>query len=181
MFVRPKSIVIVASATLLFFAIGIGFDRSLFRFVIVGHGKYQAEERDLITAAVSTYNAIFADFYASNGIAKMLNEFPATKAVRHGLFRDIGFIRDSGRILVYDLATLTPVDVRVHSHSKAEAVFFEEWNYIYQDKKDRKPVSPVKGMGQGYKYSLVKEFGAWKVSAWRPIAVEEAGSAGVSQ
>ncbi len=161
-----------------FVLLGILFDRDLFRYPLIISGKGAERERAAILGTIHNYNAILTDIYVSGGIPALLNEFPATKSMRHGLFRDIGFIRDSGRVLVNDMADILPVEITITSPSAAEAVVFEEWNYLYQRSADRMPVSPMKGLGQGFRYQLIRQGGAWMISAWDPVEVGDPGQKG---
>ena len=45
---------------------------------------------------------------------------------------------------------------------------YEEWNYVYQDRATRSPVTEVKGMGQGFRYVLERQGGSWVIQAWTP-------------
>jgi len=63
--------------------------------------------------------------------------------------------------------------VKVSSPYDAEAVLFEEWNYMYQRRSDRRPLTPPKGMGSGFRYRLHRADGKWQVYAWDPVTVEK--------
>lgn len=154
------------------------FDSAFLHYPLLSSGKRLEKERAAIVETIRYYNKILTDFYVTGGVPLLLDEFPAVKTLKHGLFRDIGFIRDYGMVLVYDLADMTPVDIRILSPNAAEAVIFEEWNYVYQRKEDREPVSRVKGLGQGFRYRLIKQNGAWIVRNWDPVDVEDPGDKG---
>jgi hypothetical protein len=125
-----------------------------------------------IKETMIVYNLIYTDLYASGGVPARLNDFPASKRLRHELFRDIGFLRNRGLILVYDMADNIFVDVKRPSPSTAEVTEFEEWNYIYQKKPSRIPAIDIKGMGQGFKYFLVREGEKWIVVDYMPVDVK---------
>ena len=57
-----------------------------------------------VEAAVRLYNRILQDFYASAGSPALLDEIPASKAERHHLFRDIGYLGRAGLVQVFDLS-----------------------------------------------------------------------------
>lgn len=130
-------------------------------------------EKAAILGTLKTYNSILSDFYASGGVPSLLDEFPATKAIKHGIFRDLGYIKSAEKILVYDMAETIPVEVRITAPGQAEAVVFESWNYMYQRVADRKPLTLPKGMGHGFKYRLAREKGKWLVQGWDPVDIEE--------
>jgi hypothetical protein len=119
-----------------------------------------------VRAALGDYQRIYQDFFASGGNPALLDEFPASKDVKHHIFRDVGFVRDAGLTLVQDLATLEVREVRRTGDELAEAVTFEEWNYVFQLAEGRKPASSLKGMGQGFRYRLRRTGGSWKVVGW---------------
>jgi hypothetical protein len=48
----------------------------------------------------------------------------------------------------------------------AEVLVFEEWNWTLQRKGDRKLVSEVRGLGQGFRYQVAREGGRWVVASW---------------
>jgi hypothetical protein len=119
-----------------------------------------------IRAVLVDYQRIYEDFFASSGAPALLNEFPASKDLKHHVFRDVGFVRDAGLVLVQDLATMDVREVRGMGDGVAEAVTYEEWNYVFQLADGRKPASQLKGMGQGFRYRLRRAGGAWKVVGW---------------
>lgn len=165
-----------AIALTLLFPLLLGmFDQNVCRYALVRLvGEFWLKrEKAAVIGTLKTYNSILSDFYASGGVPALLNEFPATKAVKHGIFRDLGYIKRAERILVYDMAETTPVEVRITAPGRAEAVVFEEWNYMYQKLPDRKPLTPPKGMGHGFKYRLKREQGKWLVEGWDPIDIEK--------
>jgi hypothetical protein len=126
------------------------------------------DERAEVLEAVRLFNAIWRDFYATGGIPTMIDAMPATKMVKHGIFRDTGFLLQNERFLVYDLARAVPLEVTSGAPDEAEVLLYEEWNYVYQDRATRKPVTPVKGMGQGFRYELARNGGRWAIHAWAP-------------
>jgi len=126
------------------------------------------EERGAILATLRSFNAIWSDFYASGGDPSLIDAFPAVKVIKHGVFRDMGFLRDRGRIQVYDLAKMVPVEVKLVGPDRAEALVYEEWNYVIQDRATRAPVTDTAGMGQGFRYRLERVSGRWMVYAWDP-------------
>ncbi len=121
-----------------------------------------------VLGALVDFQRIYQDFFATGGVPALLDEFPATKEVKHQLFRDIGFVRDAGLVLVQDLATATLVEVERTGEDRAEALTYEEWNWVFQRAADRVPSSEIKGLGQGFRYRLRKDGGRWIVTAWEP-------------
>lgn len=130
-------------------------------------------EKAEVLATLKKYNSIFSDFHASGGVPALLNEFPATKEVKHGIFRDLGYIKSAERILVYDMAETIPVEIMITAPGEAEAVVFEAWNYMYQRAADRQPLTLPKGMGHGFRYRLAREHGKWLVQGWDHADIEE--------
>lgn len=163
---------IPAVSLALFLLLAYAMDRDLFRYPLVQGRGYEREQVS-VAETIRKYDAILIDFYDTNGVPALLNEFPATKAMRHAIFRDIGFLRDTGRTLVQDMADLTPVDVKITSYNTAEAVMLEQINYQYQRGNNRMPITEMKGMGCGFRYYLIRENNQWVVSEWDPVFVEE--------
>ncbi len=128
--------------------------------------RLSAAEDTAIRATVVEFNRIYEDFYASGGDPALIDEFPATKAVKHHVFRDIGFVRDAGLVQVQDLASATVREVRRIGEAEAEAIVFEEWNHVLERSANREPASEVKGVAQGFRYTLRNERGRWIVTAW---------------
>lgn len=126
------------------------------------------DDRAEVLEAVRLFNAIWRDFYATGGIPTMIDAIPASKMVKHGIFRDTGFLLQNERYLVYDLARAVPLEVTSEAPDRAEVLLFEEWNYVYQERATRKPVSEVKGMGQGFRYRLARHEGRWSIQEWFP-------------
>lgn len=123
-------------------------------------------DSEAIRAALDEYNRIYQDFFASGGVPARLNDFPATKELRHQVFRDIGFVRDAGLVQPQDLAEAEVREIRSAGPGAAEAIVYEEWNYVYQQSRDRRPVSRPKGLGQGFRYLLRRSGDRWVVTAW---------------
>jgi hypothetical protein len=125
-----------------------------------------------IRAVLASYQRIYQDFYASGGGPTMIDDFPGVAAVKHEIFRDVGFVRDAGYVLVQDLAEATVLEVRATGRDTAEAVVLEEWNYVLQKSDDRRPASKLKGLTQGFRYRLRRAGDAWLVTGWDPEDVE---------
>ncbi|HZZ83461.1 MAG TPA: hypothetical protein VFE30_02900 [Anaeromyxobacteraceae bacterium] len=137
-----------------------------FVYARLARGELSGRDRKAILDTVRLFDRIYEDFYASGGGAAMIDAFPATKNVKHHVFRDVGFLRDEKLVLVYDLADLTPIDVKQTGADTAEALVYEEWNYLYQHAADRSTAANLKGMGQGFRYRLRQERGRWIVTGW---------------
>jgi hypothetical protein len=168
---------LVAVMCLAFLAVGAVADRDL---IIYGKSRVAGKdavraEKELVAATVKSYNRVLSDFYASGGVPALLDKFPATKTIKHGVFRDLGYISSAGKVLVYDHAETTPVKITFTAPGRAEALMFEEWNYIYQSRADRKPVSKPQGLGRGFRYTLVRERSGWLVDGWDPVEMAEPG------
>lgn len=129
-------------------------------------GSLPAADEAAIRGVLETYNQVYQDFYASEGVAAMIDEFPATRDLKHRLFRDIGFLRDAGFVQVQDLANAEVREVRATGPVEAEALVFEEWNHLLQRSGSRLPVDRPRGLGQGFRYRLRKEGGRWLVVGW---------------
>ena len=124
-------------------------------------------ELGAVLATLAGYQAIYQDFFASGGNPAMLGQFPASAGVKHRIFRDVGFLRDEGLVMVQDLASATTLSAVQAGPDTAEVVLFEEWNWIFQREADRSPASNEKGLGQGFRYVLTREGGRWIVTSWR--------------
>jgi hypothetical protein len=127
-----------------------------------------AEERAAVGEAIVLSNKILQDFYASGGRHDLLDEIPYSKALRHGVFRDLGALQQAGLVLVLDQADLVPLSLKRTGPDAAEALVFEEWNYLYQRATDRTPVERMRGLGQGFRYWLVRRGAGWGVVRWEP-------------
>lgn len=126
------------------------------------------EERQWILGALSDFQRVYKDFFFTAGGLAMLDACPATTEVKHRVFMDIGFLRDAGLVLVQDLAQVTVLDVRRDGPAGAEVRVHEEWNYAYRRIADQSLAQDVKGLGQGFRYSLRRERGRWLVAGWIP-------------
>lgn len=160
---------------LLFAAIAAVADRDIAVYAAsrLGGNDTVRKEKEHVAATVKSYNRILSDFYASGGVPAMLDRFPATKAIKHGVFRDLGYIKSADKVLVYDHASTRPVKVTFTAPGRAEALMFEEWNFIYQRSADRKPISRPQGMGHGFRYMLVRQGDGWLVDSWDPVEMAE--------
>jgi len=169
------SAALVAALFLAFLAIGAVADRDLVVYAksrVAGKDSVR-KEKEAVAATVKSYNRILSDFYASGGVPAMLDRFPATKTIKHGVFRDLGYIKSAEKVLVYDHASTTPVKITFTAPGRAEALMFEEWNFVYQRSADRKPVSRPQGLGRGFRYTLVRQGDGWLVDGWDPVEIAE--------
>lgn len=135
--------------------------------------KVEEREEGSILKTITLYNKIMTDFYTSDGDPYLLNEFPGSIMLRHHIFRDIGFLQLSNRILIYDMAEVLPVEIEITSPQTAEAIVLEKWNYVYQRRPDRELVTRIRGMGKGFKYYLRRSGDQWFISNYEPEDVEE--------
>lgn len=143
------------------------FKKSLILQVLSG------TERKTLEDTVILYNKIFIDLYASDGQTLRLDDFPASVVLKHELYRDLDFLRARGLLLVYDMASISFVNIKKTSPFTAEMDVFEEWNYVYQKNPSREIVSPMKGMGQGFRYLLKKQKNRWIVVEILPLDMKE--------
>ncbi|MBT0652043.1 hypothetical protein [Geomobilimonas luticola] len=169
---NPKPILCLLISVMLFSFLGMAIDRPLFPFIVRG----ERSERVEITEAINLYNKILTDIYVSDGVPKLLNELPATKQVRHGLFRDIGHLQALDRILICDNASMAVAHIDWRSPRSVDVVVYEEWNYAYRRRGDRALTAPVKGLGIGIRYHLVRTRNRWIVSGWEPYDVRPANA-----
>jgi len=151
----------------------LAFDRPVITFVCLKNGIGLKAEEERIKNTLKLYNACFQDFYASGGLHAKLDEFPAVKPIKHELFRDIGFLTDNQRVMVYDSADQKIQKLTLLAPGKAEVEVLEEWNYLYQKSVDRKPFTKVRGFGQGFRYRLQQVKGRWLVTEWEPFDAKE--------
>ncbi len=147
------------------------FEKGLFLSAYQSRLKLKEEEK-AIRDTIRLYNKIMTDIYVSDGIPARLNDFPATKQIRHELFKHIGYLREKGLILIYDMADMHVKEIKMSSPLAAEAIVFEEWNYIYRKNPSRELASSIKGLGQGFKYLLSKQDNKWIVVNYVPIEIE---------
>lgn len=118
--------------------------------------KFTEKEYENIEKTIMLFNNILTDFYCSGGDPKLIDYMPASKNVKHFIFRDIGFLREKNILLVIDMASLNIIEIKREKKTFIVKAF-EEWNYIYQDFSSRKVVSEVKGLGNGFVYKLKKD------------------------
>lgn len=164
-----RRLLVLSAPSFLFLLFLFLLDRDHLRFVgaVLGGRDCPAAEKQEIGQAVTKYNKILSDFYASGGNPMLINHMPATKQIKHEVFRDLGYVKGVEKILVYDMASMTPYRIRLTGPGRAEAQFFEEWNYLYQNL-DRSPKTRPLGFGLGVRYHMVKEQGRWLVQDWDP-------------
>ncbi len=169
------TVAVPAALLLLFVIIGAVADRDLIVYAQGRLGDTEAirAEKEQVAATIKSYNRVLSDFYASGGVPALLDRFPATKTIKHGVFRDLGYIKSAEKVLIYDHAATTPVKITITAPGKAEALVFEEWNFMYQRSADRKPVSRPQGLGRGFRYTLVRDQGGWLVDGWDPVEMAE--------
>lgn len=164
-----RFVVSITVLSLLFLGIGAVFEQKVFST------KWKAtagKENETIKKTVRLFNKIFVDLYVSGGVPIRLNDFPASKQLRHELFRDIGYLRNKGFVLIYDMADLVFLKIERPSPRTAEVTTYEEWNYLYRKYKTRELAQSIKGMAAGFKYFLVKRKGRWLVVNYLPADVE---------
>lgn len=124
-----------------------------------------------VLAAIVSFNKVYQDFYATGGDPRLIDAMPAAKGVKHQIFRDLGYLRDGGRILVMDEAETLPVLVESDGAEGARATVYEEWNFVYQDAATRRSVTEIKGMGHGFRYTLKRSAGRWQIESWDPLTI----------
>lgn len=156
----------ISIATLLIFSLAAGmiFQPAVFvEYTKLLRPDDREREEDAVKAAVVLYNRLYADLYASDGRTIRLDEFPGVKLLRHEIYRDLDYLRAKKGLLVYDMASITFLEIKMPVPSTAEVTAFEEWNYVYQDPVSREPLQPLKGMGEGFKYRMQKQDRQWVV------------------
>jgi hypothetical protein len=128
-------------------------------------------DAEAVVSTLIEYQRVYQDLFASDGRPDLIDVFPATRDVKHHVYRDIQFVRDAGLVHVQDLAAATVLEVVRTGSTTAEALVFEEWNSVLQKADDRRPASRLKGVGQGFRYRLRREGGRWLVAGWEPEEV----------
>ena len=170
---RLKRLAVPVVSALVFVAIAALFDRDR----IVGPGTLGEQETAAVLDTLTAFNKIYQDFYASAGSPKLIDDFPTVKRLKHFVYRDLGYLRDADLVLVLDMASMSLVETIRTSATTVDALVFEEWNYLYQRAATRKPISELKGMGHGFRYSLSQVDGLWKVTAWDFLDLDPPGAA----
>lgn len=156
----------------LFYLIGVISD-PIFHSLINRFLISKKSDEISVKNTIKYYNKAYTDFYTSDGVKASLHNFPAITQIRHFIFRDIGFLQSLDRILIYDKADMKLISVKFPDRLSAEAIVFEEWNYQYQRRPDRMPVSALKGLGQGFKYFLRYENDQWIIYKVVPYDVDD--------
>jgi hypothetical protein len=165
---------VIFAFLLVFLSIVLFVDRDVFFFAKVKVFKsLEEKEKKAILNTIELHNKILTDFYVSDGNPKLLNEFPASKMLRHYTFRDIGYLQLSNLVLIYDMVEVLPVDIIITGPKTAEAIVLERWNYVYRQRITREIASRVKGIGIGIKYYLKRISDKWIITDYEPIDVEE--------
>lgn len=138
--------------------------------------KWQTDGRHRDTKAVSKvvyhFNKKFADVYASGGARISLKDFPGSKATRHEMFRDLGNLKVSGRLVLYDMADIDVTAVEFNGSRKAVVETYEEWNFLLQDARTRKPLDRPRGLDGKFRYDLLRTDKGWIVTGYMPIREE---------
>lgn len=166
-----RLLVSVLLLTLLYVATGVVFEKE--RLSPKLKPAFTLQEEDTIKAAVHLYNKIYTDLYVSDGIPLRLDDFPASKLLRHELYKNLGFLRDRNALLMYDMASIEFRDIKRLTPDRAETIVFEEWNYQYKNRMTRMPTSRLKGMGKGFRYILFRDSDTWKVMDYSPADIEK--------
>jgi len=161
-------VAVPAACLVTFAAIGLLFDRPLVEERREVDHRLTPEDEARALETVRLFNAVYQDFYASGGDPALIDEFPASKMVRHYTFRDLGYLRESELVQVYDLANLAIVETRSDGPGRAVVRTREDWNYVYQRSSDRSPASEMKGMTAEFRYRLEAREAGWVIVAWDP-------------
>ncbi|MBI4844494.1 MAG: hypothetical protein HY809_09255 [Nitrospirae bacterium] len=140
------------------------------RHYFILQGKEEKADETAIKDAVALYDKIMTDIYVTDGNPLRLNDLPAVTRLRHEIFADIGFLRSHDMRIMYDLANLEFTEVKRLNRFSAEATVFEEWNYQYKKLKTGEMISQPKGLGQGFKYVVVRKGDGWVIE--EQIAVD---------
>lgn len=150
----------------LFLSIGLIFDSDNFFYALTID---DIPEREKIKQTVMDFNKYFMDIYASQGSKQMIDSIPGTTEIRHRIYKDAGHLAFSGKVLVYDMASLTIENIRRTGPFHGELLTKEEWNYVYQDSTTRKTIAQIKGMEVQFRYFLIKKGGRWLVYRYNPV------------
>lgn len=149
-----------------FLLTGVFLDRP---HVLHALGRNPGLEKKSVADTVEAFNRYYMDVYAAGGSKKMIDLIPASKEMRHRIYKDVGYLDAGGRVLIYDLASLKIEEVRMEYPFLAEAVAVEAWNYAYRDATTRRPLTQAKGMDAAFKYFLKKSGGRWMVYRYKPV------------
>ena len=139
---------------------------------LIGEGilEFSAPKTE-ITAIKQTLNLYYdtlQDFFASDGDPAMIDRCPASKILKHEIFKEIGMMRDNGRIAVCDLASSKIERLRFTAPDQAEVTTREMWALQYQTS-DRKPTGPITSFERIVTYRLKKGEKGWRVMTWEPV------------
>ena len=144
------------------------------RDLLIARSGQAVELNDLTRAQVEQtlrhYNSIYQDFFATGGDPKLIDAFPTSKEIRHFTYRDLGYLQDSGLVLVHDLADFEVVSIVSGEAACLEATVREEWNYMYQSSADRAPISELSGMTFNATYRLEQHEEGWMITGWEPAS-----------
>ncbi len=127
------------------------------------------KEQAAVTETLEFFNQMFMDVYASGGSSLLLDQIPADTEMRHRMFKDVGYMKQNGVVLVHDSATFEVESVKINGPDTAEAIISDEWNYQFKDIRTRKAVSDLSGSGGKFRYELAYRGGGWIVTGYAPV------------
>ncbi len=131
---------------------------------------YDLKERKKIEKNLEFYYKIIMDFYATGGDPQLINEMPATKLVKHEIFKDIGMLWQNGYFMVLDLVEVKIKEFKFLSLEEAILKTKEIWNFQYQEIEGRKPIGEVRSFEAKRKYFFIKDKEVWfikEVDYWK--------------
>ncbi len=128
----------------------------------------KSEDEEAIKRVVYLFNKKLIDIYSSGGLRKALAGFPGSKNTRHEIFRDLGTLKMSGKMIIYDMANFKFTKVEVLDSRRAVVDTYEEWNHLLQDARTRKPIDRIRGLDATFRYELLKTNSGWTVMGHLP-------------
>ncbi len=131
---------------------------------------YDLKERKKIEENLELYYKIIMDFYATGGNPQLINEIPASKMVKHEIFKDIGMVVQNGYFMILDLVEVKIKEFKFLSLKEAILKTKEVWNFQYQEIGGRKPIGEVKTFEAKRQYLFIKDKEVWfikEVDYWK--------------
>ncbi|MEJ5165482.1 MAG: hypothetical protein WHV67_00460 [Thermoanaerobaculia bacterium] len=127
----------------------------------------EVEKREIIKS-IELYNKIAMDFYATGGNPSLIDEIPASKFLKHEIFKEIGYLSSMGFLQVLDLYDFKVKKIDFEDSKKARVEVEEDWNFQRQEFDTRKPLSEIYSFKFEVIYILKKTGKKWIIEEWEP-------------
>jgi len=156
-------ILIILTATILFFSLAIAEDWQNFKFLFFKKEIKKKEFPEEILKTIDNYNTILEHIYRFSGDERFLERLPASDELKNEIFEDLYYLSSFKIIQDLKLKKIEVLSKKLLNESQAIVSTSEEWDLFYLDENGHPLLKKPMNFSINNSYYLKKGILGWVI------------------